>query len=157
MSNPILTTQLTHSGTVGSTNKGANDTNPVKVEPLPDLHDRITEAYFGKMGKAFARSTRERVHWICSVVEGTRVLNVGCSQGIISIILGREQKFVTGIDIAKRSIDKYLSMESCYAQDNVTFIHGDFRTADLGQDKFDTIILETAVDRLLSSPNRHEH
>jgi len=151
MKNSILTKKFNHDVLVGSASKGASNAESVKVEPLPDLHDRVTEAYFGKMGNSLASSTRERVHWTCAHVEGTRVLDVGCSQGITAIILGREQKVVVGIDVAGRSIDEareYLEMESREVQDCVTFIHGDFRTADLGQARFDTVIIGEVLEHV---------
>ena len=118
---------------------------------LPDLHDRITEAYFGKMGDEFARSTRERIHWICSNVTGKRVLDVGCSQGITAVLLGREGKSVIGIDVAKRSVEEareYLSQETIRVQEQVGFVQGDFLTADLGKADFDTIIMAEVLEHL---------
>ena len=73
------------------------------MDAVPDVHDRITEAYFGQMGDELGRSSRERIHWICSHATGARVLDVGCSQGISANLLGREGKIVTGVDVARRS------------------------------------------------------
>lgn len=69
-----------------------------------DILDKVAEAYYGGMGDRFARKTRERIHWICSKVQGKHVLDVGCSQGIAEILLAREGKRVVGIDIEEESI-----------------------------------------------------
>jgi SAM-dependent methyltransferase len=117
----------------------------------PHLHDRITEAYYGKMGDEFARSTRDRVHWICSVVNGKRVLDVGCSQGIAAVLLGREGKTVIGIDVMERSVEQareYLAQEAISVQEQVNFIHGGFLTADLGTHGFDTVIMTEVLEHL---------
>lgn len=128
------------------------DTPSAPVAASPDLHDRITEAYFGKFGDEFARSTRERIHWICAHASGARVLDVGCSQGIADILLGREGKEVVGIDVASRSIEEarlFLSKESSRVQENVTFINGDFLTADLNGDRFNTVIMSEVLEHLV--------
>lgn len=101
--------------------------------PLPDLHDRIMEAYLGQLGKEFAQSTRERIHWICARATGMRILDVGCSQGITSILLGRERRSVIALDISKRSIDEarqFIAREPSHVQKSVKFIHGDFIGTD---------------------------
>ena len=67
--------------------------------------DSIYEVYMDDMNKEFTRKTRERIHWICENVQGSTVLDVGCSQGITSILLGRENKKVLGIDVEKKCID----------------------------------------------------
>ena len=51
--------------------------------------DRINEAYHDAMGAAFGQKTRERINWMCSQARGTTVLDVGCSQGIASILRRR--------------------------------------------------------------------
>lgn len=140
----------------GNTKHSESYDNSANVQQFPDMHDRITEAYLGSLGEEFALSTRERIHWVCARTMGTHVLDVGCSQGIASIILGRERFKVTGVDIAKRSIEEargYLSREVLDVQDNVTFIHGDFTTADLGAHHFDTIIMCEVLEHL-SKPEK---
>ena len=66
--------------------------------------DRIDEAYYGHMGEEFMRKTRERLHWMCSRVEGRDVLDVGCSQGTFARILAPFGKFVTSIDLNSEAI-----------------------------------------------------
>lgn len=127
---------------------GSSDKNTAL---LPDIHDRITEAYYGKLGDKFARSTQDRIHWVCSNVKGQRVLDVGCSQGIAALILGREGKTVVGIDVAKRSIEEareYLAQETAQVQEQVRFVQGDFLTANLETDGFETVIIGEVLEHL---------
>lgn len=60
--------------------------------------DRITEAFNGKLGVNMQRKTKKRVDWIIGNTKGNNILDVGCSQGIISIILGKKGKNVIGCD-----------------------------------------------------------
>lgn len=123
-----------------------------KHEGLPDIHDRVTEAYFGKMGGEFARSTRERVHWICAQVAGEHVLDVGCSQGIASILLGREGKSVTGVDVSKIAVDEakaYLAEEADAVQRRVTFIQADLFDDKVCTGPFHTIIMAEVLEHLI--------
>lgn len=70
------------------------------------MNDRLNEVYYGKlMNKETQDILRERVNWMCGQVQGTRVLDVGCSQGIVSILLARQGKEVVGVDIDPESID----------------------------------------------------
>lgn len=122
------------------------------VDPV-DIHDRVAEAYYGRFGNSdFTRLTRRRVHWICANVRGGRVLDVGCSQGIAAILLGREGKKVTGIDLAERSIaeaNDYIAAEPEIVRENVTFIADDFLSHDFGTEVFDTVILGEVLEHLL--------
>ena len=91
--------------------------------------DAIYEAYMGDMDKDFTRKVRERIHWICNHVQGSNVLDVGCSQGITSILLGRENKSVIGLDVEQRCIDfanESLKTESAVVQGKVLFKQEDF-------------------------------
>lgn len=54
-------------------------------------HDRVNERYYGMVNTVKSQeATRARIHWICRHVSGNRMLDAGCSQGITSILLGRE-------------------------------------------------------------------
>ena len=72
--------------------------NSVETEPSVDIHDRVAEAYYGLMGQQFMRDTQARIHWICRQIQGKSVLDVGCSQGIVPILLAREGLKAIGID-----------------------------------------------------------
>lgn len=72
------------------------DQDPQKANPWVD---RISEAYYGQMGDDFGRRTRDRINWMCSQCLGNDVLDIGCSQGVASILLAREGFRVIGLDI----------------------------------------------------------
>ncbi|MBW4840281.1 MAG: methyltransferase domain-containing protein [Paenibacillaceae bacterium] len=108
------------------------------------IHDRVNERYYGLVNSIESHeATRARVHWICRSVVGSTVLDVGCSQGIISILLAREGLRVTGIDLEEESIryaKRELTKESGSVRENVKFLLTDvteWKTNTL----FDTVIL----------------
>ncbi|NOQ14557.1 MAG: methyltransferase domain-containing protein [Methyloprofundus sp.] len=120
---------------------------------LVDLHDRITEAYYGKLGDKLMRETQKRIHWICKQVNGQKILDVGCSQGILPILLGREGKKVTGLDISQKAINhanEILVNEEEDVKENVDFLRANFMLQDFGDDKFDTIIIAEVLEHLVN-------
>lgn len=121
---------------------------------IKDLtHDRVWEAYYGELGRNFMRSTQKRIHWICSVVEGKRILDIGCSSGIVPILLGREGRVVLGIDSSKKVIEQaqeHLSNESETTRERVKFIEADFLTVDPKEHQpFDTVVISEVLEHLV--------
>lgn len=114
--------------------------------------DKIYEVYMNEEGSEFTAKTRERIQWICSQAEGNKVLDVGCSQGITSILLGRENKKVLALDIEEEAInfanDK-LKEEEAHVQENVKFVAGDFTTYDFEGQKYDTIIMTEVLEHIV--------
>ncbi|WP_153463373.1 methyltransferase domain-containing protein [Sediminibacillus terrae] len=118
--------------------------------------DRISEAYFNKMGSGFGEKVRKRVHWICENAFGESILDVGCSQGITSILLAREGKKVLGIDLLKESIEHAEDLLSDEAQttiENVDFKIANFMNYDFGEKKYDTIIFGEILEHI-ADPHR---
>jgi SAM-dependent methyltransferase len=61
--------------------------------------ERITELYEGAIGTPTEqRLVAARIHWMISQVEGPEVLDVGCGQGIATLLLAREGRRAVGID-----------------------------------------------------------
>ncbi|MFY0544180.1 methyltransferase domain-containing protein [Brevibacillus sp. H7] len=117
------------------------------------LLDKVAEAYYGQMGDRFARKTRERIHWICSKVQGKHVLDIGCSQGITEILLAREGKQVVGIDIEEEAIiyaKNAIMNESDTVKRNV-----EYRGCSIfefeSEQKFETVILAEVLEHFSSS------
>jgi len=115
--------------------------------------DRVYEAYYGAMGEYLSVATRERIHWLCERATGSHVLDVGCSQGIASLILGREGKIIDGIDIDKKSIsfarDKLL-IETPEVQERIHYIEGDFLNSNLEPRAYDTVIISEILEHLIN-------
>ncbi|MFB4474021.1 methyltransferase domain-containing protein [Oceanobacillus caeni] len=111
--------------------------------------DRISEAYFDELGPDIGSEVRKRIQWICENSTGENVLDVGCSQGITSILLGREAKNVLGIDIEQESIDyanDFLNNEAEITKRYVNFKVANFLDYDFQESKFDRIILGNILE-----------
>jgi len=92
----------------------------------------------------FGQATSDRIHWVCEQATGERVLDVGCSQGIADIILGREGKRVFAIDVLEESIGyarRLLEDESELTRGLVDFEVANFMVYDFMGDMFDVVIL----------------
>jgi len=113
--------------------------------------DKITEAYFNEMGTEFGQKTRDRIHWVCEQARGVKVLDVGCSQGITDIILGREGKEVFAIDVLEESINYAKNMlinESDETKKRVVFQTLNFMTHDFKDEKYDVIIFSEVLEHI---------
>ena len=113
--------------------------------------DRVNQAYFDELGSAFGQKVRNRINWICGEVEGSNVLDVGCSQGVTSILLGREGKNVLGIDLLEEAIEyanNALEKESEPTRKIVSFENANFITHSYGGKVFDTIIFGEVLEHL---------
>ncbi len=128
--------------------------------PSPTPVDRINELYRGEIfSEETAQVARDRIHWMCSQCEGQAVLDVGCSQGIASILLAREGFMVTAIDMHPESIAfarAEIARESPTVQRRLTLLETDLES--LPEDPaFDTILLGEVIehqarpDRLLAA------
>ncbi|MGE8062200.1 glycosyltransferase family protein [Pseudomonas sp. NPDC089547] len=120
--------------------------------PLADIHDRVMEAYYGKLGDQFMRETQSRIHWICAQVKGRRILDVGCSQGIVPLLLAREGCQVTGVDTSPQAIEEakgYLAAEPAHIQQNVTYINSDFLALDTLEVEPDTVVISEVLEHLV--------
>jgi glycosyltransferase involved in cell wall biosynthesis/SAM-dependent methyltransferase len=113
-------------------------------------HDRITQAYLGELGERFMQRTQRRIHWMCGQVRGPRILDIGCSQGIVSLLLGRAGHEVTGIDLDAKVVAEaraYLSTEPLEVQSRVQFVHGDAAELPV-EESFDTVVLGEILEHL---------
>jgi len=111
--------------------------------------DRISELYNGKIfTKETSNIAKDRIHWMCSQCVGKTVLDVGCSQGITSILLAREGFTVTGLDSHPDAISyaqKDALLESKEVQSRLTWLHSDLNK--LSSDKlFDNVILGEVIE-----------
>ena len=108
--------------------------------------DRIDEVYHGTLWDTDARSAaQERIAWICERVRGSRVLDIGCSQGIVSILLARGGKEVVRVDVNADAIEyakEELAAECDSTRERLAFVNGDALQQAFEEQSFDTVIVE---------------
>jgi 2-polyprenyl-3-methyl-5-hydroxy-6-metoxy-1,4-benzoquinol methylase len=117
---------------------------------LEKIHDKIYDAYQNELGESFGMQVRERIHWIVKNVQGQEVLEVGCSEGFTSILLGREGKNVLGIDYSSSAIKdalKNLDKEEEETKKHVQFEHCNFLVKKF-EKKFDVVILGEVLEHI---------
>jgi SAM-dependent methyltransferase len=115
--------------------------------------DRITELYEGTLGTGPEyQVARQRVHWICSQCEGDDVLDVGCSQGIVSILIAREGRTVTGVDNETGAIEfarHRLQEEEETVQQRLDFVQAEASALPFDDSSFDTVIMGELLEHLI--------
>jgi SAM-dependent methyltransferase len=112
--------------------------------------DKIYSAYKGDLGEIHQSSVKERFAWIASKVNGQKILDIGCSQCIFSILLARENKNVLAIDVESEAIKFAQSLkekEGKNVQKNVTFKNTDYLIEEVNK-KFDTVIFGEVLEHL---------
>lgn len=112
--------------------------------------DRISQSYNGELGILSQQKSKLRIDWMCNHVKGNNVLDIGCSQGITTILLGRSGKKIIGIDIEVESIkyaNELKANESIEIQKNIEFICGDFLQYKFNN-TFDTIIMGEILEHV---------
>ena len=69
-------------------------------------NDRVADLYYGRIHSAETQAAcRDRIHWLCERVTGKHVLDLGCSQGVSTLILAREGCEVIGLDIEPEPLE----------------------------------------------------
>jgi 2-polyprenyl-6-hydroxyphenyl methylase/3-demethylubiquinone-9 3-methyltransferase len=116
------------------------------------MNDRVSEVYKGLLhSKLTQEHLKSRIEWMVSHVKGERVLDVGCSQGITSILLAQQGYKVIGIDADAEAISyaqNDLSKELEAVKDRMTFLEGDFLDQGFENTSFDAIILGEVIEHL---------
>ena len=125
-----------------------------KIEQNPDgaHRDRVAQVYFGmlKWGAA-GEVLRQRIDWMAEQAQGRKILDVGCSEGVLEILLARKGFNVTGVDINAEALAfarDLLAREPEEVRSRVRFVHGDLAQARLLDDRFDTLVMGEILEHL---------
>ncbi|MBN1536275.1 MAG: methyltransferase domain-containing protein, partial [Anaerolineales bacterium] len=112
--------------------------------------DKIAQVYLGEWGSdAFQQRTRDRINWFVDQIDHGTVLDIGCSEGILPILLGRKGIDVIGVDINPESIEyanNLLLNEESTVANHVTFICDDFINSDWSDNTYDTVIIGEIIE-----------
>ena len=116
--------------------------------------DRVSEVYHEKLyNRRVQQDLRNRIHWMCTQAQGKQVLDVGCSQGILSILLAREGYQVVGIDSDPEAIEyaeKDRAKESPDTQKRLEFRNASIFDCQFEEGSFDTVILGEVVEHVVN-------
>lgn len=114
-------------------------------------NDRVYLAYSGQLGEEFEKTTKRRIEWIQEQTKTYgQILDIGCSQGIISLLLGEQGKKVKGIDIQPEAIEfaeGLLRNEYAHVGECVEFECTDFMLYE-SDIKYDCIIITEVLEHL---------
>jgi 2-polyprenyl-6-hydroxyphenyl methylase/3-demethylubiquinone-9 3-methyltransferase len=116
-------------------------------------HDRIAEVYDGTYGTPETQQlARTRIHWMCSNARGEQILDIGCSQGIASLLLGREGRRVIGVDREAAAIahaNDRLEREEPAVRERVRFEVAEGAALGLPDESVDTVLLGEVIEHLV--------
>ncbi len=112
--------------------------------------DEIRAAYYDQLGVAFGKKVRSRVHWIIRETKGSQILDIGCSGGLVPILLGREGKQVVGIDVSPEAIEEAaaaLREEAHSVQELIQLEEANLMTFQTSQ-RFDTVLMTEVLEHI---------
>jgi SAM-dependent methyltransferase len=118
-------------------------------QPAPDP---ITEAHLGRSGSGSTRQrARDRVNWLTASVRGPRILDIGCSEGMLELLLARAGHQVLGLDIDPAAIAAARDLvrrEPPAVRDRIDLRVADALCGDIGEAGFDTVVLGEVLEHL---------
>jgi SAM-dependent methyltransferase/spore maturation protein CgeB len=111
--------------------------------------DRISEVYKGEIwAESTQQVARDRIHWLVGQATGD-VLDIGCSQGIASILCARRGSAVIGIDIQADRVEYAMAERENEPEEvraRLDFRIADGNALDFPDASFDTVIMGEIVE-----------
>ena len=116
------------------------------------VRDRVSQVYlriidWGPNGDIL----RRRIDWMADQAHGPHVLDVGCSEGILEVLLARRGVEVTGVEINPDALDfarDLLAKEPTDVQRHARLVLGDFIEGHPVSGLFDTVVLGEILEHL---------
>lgn len=115
-------------------------------------NDRVADVYFRRLDVTETQDAcRDRIHWVCEQVTGRRVVDVGCSQGLVPLLLAREGHEVVGIDLEAQPLEvaqRALAKEPRQVQERVQLIQDDAFSTRFEPGTFDSAVCGEILEHL---------
>ena len=119
---------------------------------MPPGRDHVSQVYLGLLdGGPTGDWLRRRIDWMADEAHGSCVLDVGCSEGILEVLLARRGINVTGVDIDPDALDfarEMLAREPDEVRARARLIHGDFIEGRSVTGLFDTVVMGDLLDHV---------
>ena len=120
--------------------------------PVTSHRDHVAQVYFKMLQwDAEGDILRRRIDWMADQTQGQRVLDVGCNEGVLEILLARRGFDVTGVDSDATALEfarRLLANEPEEVGARVRLIHGDLARTVLALDPFDTVVIGEVLEHL---------
>ena len=108
------------------------------------LSDVVADVYFGRLTWSSRAATVRRIDWIVDQARGPHVLDVGCSQGVVEVLLARRGVRVTGLDkdpVAIEHARRLVAGEIPDVADRIRLVHDELAQAVLPAASFDSVVM----------------
>ena len=116
------------------------------------MRDQVAQVYLGLEDWGLTGDVlRRRIDWMATEARGPRVLDVGCSEGILEVLLARRGVDVTGVEVNPDALEfarELLSKEPNEVRAHASLVHGDFIEEHPVTGLFDTAILGEILEHL---------
>lgn len=114
--------------------------------------DRIADVYLGRAGDSRSQDlARARITWIIDRIDVGPVLEVGCSQGIVSVLAAEKGLDVTGVDVEPELLEvarELAASRLAPGSGRVDFRVGDAYALDFADDVFATVVFTETIEHL---------
>ncbi len=117
------------------------------------MPDRISEVYLGTTGAPEQQAlAQKRIQWMLEQLgDSSPALEVGCSQGIISLLAARKGLRITGVDVEAASLEHaraLLAQEPPKVQEKASFNKASVYDLPFEQDRFEAVLFGETLEHL---------
>ena len=111
--------------------------------------DKITEKRFNSPYKLRRYAHIAQYESVLAYVEpGMRVLDAGCGEGTLSIMIAKKGAIVTGCDISKPNIENAVNYAKENNLSNINFVLGDAENLPFSDNEFDLVVSSHVLEHL---------